>query len=194
MSAVRRVCRSCRRRAYESAALTTRCSCSKYSRYWYFSANTTSVVGGHLAPLAYSHFRMSQLSSCQLTNSPPQNRWFGRGTHGLSCHPVTVARFAQQWFERLMALPYGVGACCPLVAAEANLVLHSLKTAPGIGAAARKFLSEQLRDVKIKAASTRVRLAVGAILHICRSSSLAHSQDTAPTFVCARCPLLPSDI
>lgn len=91
----------------------------------------------------------------------PQDRWFGPGADALAKHPVSVARAVQMWFASLATQPYAVSACVPLASIEANMSLRALKGAPGIGSAARKFLSDQLRDrEEDNVAPSRVRLSV----------------------------------
>ena len=91
----------------------------------------------------------------------PQDRWFGPGADALAKHPVSVARAVQVWFANLATQPFAVSACVPIASIEANMSLRALKAAPGLGSAARKFLSDQLRDrEEDNVAPSRVRLSV----------------------------------
>lgn len=86
-------------------------------------------------------------------------RWRSDDNASLRRHPIYVARTVQQFFADLPP-SYGISACLPLAAAEANINLTALKQQPAIGQPMRKFLSEQLKDKNDVKKTYRVRLAV----------------------------------
>ena len=86
-------------------------------------------------------------------------RWRSDDNASLRRHPIYVARTVQQFFADLPPA-YGISACLPLAAAEANINLSALKGQNGIGQQMRKFLSEQLKDRGDAKRTYRVRLAV----------------------------------